>query len=140
MTIRTYVDANILITAFRGNDAGTDAAIRILGEPGRQFVSSPFLRLETLRKPLFYDRSDELDFMESYFAEVSEWICADDAQVQQALSLAGRYDPGGMDALHIAAAVTGNVDEFVTLEKPSKPMCQITEINVVSLYKEVGGE
>ena len=59
--IRAYVDANILITAFRGNDAGTDAAIRVLGEPGRQFVSSPFLRLETLRKPLFYDRSDVSD-------------------------------------------------------------------------------
>ena len=78
--------------------------------------------------------------MESYFAEVSEWICTDDAQVQQALSLAGRYDLGSMDALHIAAAVSGNVDEFVTLEKPSKPMCQITEINVISLYKEVVGE
>lgn len=56
------------------------------------------------------------------------------------LSLAGRYDLGGMDALHIAAAVTGNVDEFVTLEKPSKPMCQIIVINVVSLYKKVGRE
>ena len=51
--MRTYVDANILITAFRGSDAGSDAAIQVLGDPRRLFVSSTFLRLETLRKPLF---------------------------------------------------------------------------------------
>jgi len=132
--IRTYVDANILIGAFRGNDAGTDAAIRILSDPGRLFVASIFLRLETLRKPLFYERVDEIRFMEAYFKEVQEWVGSNDNLVQQALVLASRHDLGAMDALHIAAALTGKVDEFVTLEKPNNPICRVTEVRVVSFH------
>lgn len=38
--IRTYIDANILIAAFRGNDMGAEKAIQVLGDPKRSFVSS----------------------------------------------------------------------------------------------------
>lgn len=132
--IRTYVDANILITAFRGNDVGMEAAIEVLDDPGRLFVSSAFLRLETLRKPLFYHRPDQVSFMESFFSGVEEWINADDTLVQQALSLAAKHDLGAMDALHIAAASIGKADEFITLEKANRPICRVTEVKVVSLY------
>ena len=60
--IRTYVDANLLITAFRGSDAGVAAAIQVLDDARRVWVSSVFLRLEILRKPLFYQRDDEIRF------------------------------------------------------------------------------
>lgn len=134
--IRTYVDANLLITAFRGNDAGVAAAIQILDDARRVWVSSAFLRLEILRKPLFYQRHDEVRFMEAFFARVNDWVAIDDALVQQALSLAAQHDLGAMDALHIAAALTGQVEEFVTLEKASKPICRVPGLRVISLHSE----
>jgi predicted nucleic acid-binding protein len=136
MMIRTYVDANLLITAFRGNDAGVAAAIQILDDARRVWVSSAFLRLEILRKPLFYQRHDEVRFMEAFFAQVNDWVAIDDALVQQALSLAAQHDLGAMDALHIAAALTGQVEEFVTLEKASKPICRVPGLRVISLHSE----
>ena len=84
--IRTYVDANLLITAFRGNDAGVAAALQVLDDAQRVFVSSAFLRLEILRKPLFYKRDDEILFMEAFCARVNDWVAVDNALVQQALS------------------------------------------------------
>jgi hypothetical protein len=38
-----------------------------------------------------------------------------------------------MDALHIAAALAIDADEFVTTEKSTKPMYRVTEIRVVSI-------
>ena len=134
--IRTYVDANLLITAFRGSDAGVSAAIQILDDAQRVFVSSAFLRLEILRKPLFYKRADEVRFMEAFCAKVSHWIAVNDTLVQQALYLAANHDLGAMDALHIAAALTGKVEEFVTLEKASKPICRVPGLCVLSLHPE----
>jgi hypothetical protein len=134
--IRTYVDANLLITAFRGNDAGVTAALEVLDDARRVFIASAFLRLEILRKPLFYQRHDEVRFMEAFCARVNDWVPIDDALVQQALSLAARHDLGAMDALHIAAALTGQVEEFVTLEKTSKPICRVPGLRVISLHPE----
>ena len=135
--IRTYVDANLLIIAFRGNDAGVAAAIQVLDDAQRVLVSSAFLRLEILRKPLFYQRDDEIRFMEAFCARVNDWVVVDDALVKQALSLAANYDLGSMDALHLAAALTGKADEFITLEKPFKPMFRVPGLRVVSLHPEI---
>ena len=135
--IRTYVDANLLITAFRGNDAGVAAALAVLDDARRVFIASAFLRLEILRKPLFYQRHDEVRFMEAFCARVNDWVAVDDALVHQALSLAADYDLGSMDALHLAAALTSQVEEFVTLEKPSKPMFRVPGLRVVSLHPEI---
>ena len=138
MTIRTYVDANILITAFRGGDADADAAVQLLAQADRSFVASEFLRLETLRKPMFYRRVQELEFLQTFFSGVQEWVSATDGLLQQALELAAQHDLGAMDALHLAAAISAKVDEFVTLEKPVKPMFKVVEIDMVSLYRHAG--
>jgi hypothetical protein len=39
-----------------------------------------------------------------------------------------------MDALHIAAAISVGAEEFITTEKPTKPMYRVTDIKVVSLF------
>jgi hypothetical protein len=39
-----------------------------------------------------------------------------------------------IDALHVGASAVAAVDELVTMEKPTKPMCRILEINVKSLH------
>lgn len=75
--------------------------------------------------------------MEAFCARVNNWVAVDDALVQQALSLAANYDLGAMDALHSAAALTGEAEEFVTLEKPSKPMFHVPGLRVVSLHPEM---
>lgn len=47
---------------------------------------------------------------------------------------ASDYDLAPIDALHISAAVMADVDEFVTIEKDTKPMCRVREVTVISLY------
>lgn len=134
--IKTYLDANILIAAFRSDHTAALAATAVLGDLNRSFVASQYLRLETLRKRLFYRREDEIAFMETYFAAVSHWVPTDDGLIAQALELASALDLGAMDALHAAAALQGGAQEFVTSERPSKPLCRIPGLRVVSIHPE----
>ncbi len=134
--IKTYLDANILIAAFRSDHPGSLPALSVLGDPYRVFVASQYLRLETLRKPLFYRRDDEIAFMEAYFAAVSLWVPTDDSLVARALKLAANLDLGAMDALHATCALQGGAEEFITLERPSKSICRIPGLFVVSLHPE----
>lgn len=134
--IKTYLDANILIAGFRSDHLGSLSALSVMGDPNRIFVASHYLRLETLRKPLFYRREDEIDFMEAYFAAVSHWVPTDDNLVAKALKLAANLDLGAMDALHAACALQGGAEEFITLERPSKSICRIPGLRVISLHPE----
>ncbi len=131
--IKTYVDANVLIAAFRSEHPASGVALALLGAVDRTFVATTYLRLETLRKPLFYQRQDEIEFMETYFASVAQWVQTDDVLVEQALKLAGQLDLGALDALHASAALQARVDTFVTLERPSKALFRVPNLNVVSL-------
>lgn len=129
---RTYLDANVLIAAWNG-DADTRAWARaVLDDPQRTFVVSDFVRLEVLPKPTFHRRASELVFMETIFS-MAEQVAVEPALVAHALAMAGKYDLHPLDALHLAAAARAGVDELVTLERPEKPMCQQTEVRVVSL-------
>lgn len=134
--IKTYLDANVLIAAFRSDPPAALAAMGVLGDSRRVFIASQYLRLETLRKPMFYRREDEVAFMETYFAAVSHWVPTDDHLVRQALKLAVELDLGAMDALHGVAALRGGAEEFVTMERPLKPLCRIPGLRVVSLHPQ----
>jgi predicted nucleic acid-binding protein len=134
--IKTYLDANVLIAAFRSNHPAALAAISVLGDSRRAFIASQYLRLETLRKPMFYRREDEKAFMETYFAAVSQWVPTDDHLVTLALKLAADLDLGAMDALHAAAALQGGAEEFVTVERLSKPLCRLPGLYVISLHPQ----
>ncbi|NMC19429.1 MAG: type II toxin-antitoxin system VapC family toxin [Thermogutta sp.] len=50
--------------------------------------------------------------------------------------MASKYDITPMDALHVGAAAVAGVDELVTMEKPTKPMCKVEEVMVVSIHSE----
>ena len=52
---------------------------------------------------------------------------------KNAIELASRYNISPMDALHVGVAQVAKVDEFITLEKWTKPMCQVTEVTVTSI-------
>ncbi len=129
---RTYLDANVLIAAWNG-DADTRAWARaVLDDPQRTFVVSEFVRLEVLPKPTFHRRASEIVFMQTILS-MAEQVVVEPALVTRALAMAGKHDLNPLDALHLAAAAQAGVDELVTLERPEKPMCQQTEVRVVSL-------
>ncbi|MEI1377487.1 PIN domain-containing protein [Nostoc sp. UHCC 0926] len=54
--------------------------------------------------------------------------------VQEAYQIASQYGLAAMDALHVAAALSVGAEELVTTEKRTKPMHQVTSINVVSIF------
>lgn len=69
--------------------------------------------------------------------QASEYVMSSPTLTERALEFASKYDMTPMDALHVAAAALAEVSEFVTLEKPTKPMCKVEEIRVVSIHAEV---
>jgi predicted nucleic acid-binding protein len=47
--------------------------------------------------------------------------------------LACRYGLSAVDALNVAAAISLKADEFVTTEKPSKPMYRVPNLRFVTI-------
>ncbi len=58
------------------------------------------------------------------------------SQPELAIEMSSKYDMTPIDALHIGAAAIAGVDEFITLEKPTKPICRVQEIKVESIYAD----
>ncbi|MBL8761309.1 MAG: PIN domain-containing protein [Phycisphaerae bacterium] len=132
--IRTFVDTGVLIAIARGDDKAADAALAILDDPNREFVSSDFVQLEVLPKAAFHRRNDELNVYREFFEGGLVDVVASKSITQSAIAVASEHDIHAMDALHIASALEAGVDEFVTTEKPSKPMFKLAQPRVVSIH------
>ena len=139
---RTFLDSGVLIAAARGNMAQSLAALRILSDRDlrfaaalryREFASSAFIQLETLPKATYHNQQAEVRFYESFFSNVTLWATELEQIVQTGNRIASTYGLAAMDALHLAAALTVDAEEFVTTEKTTKPMHRVTEIRVVSI-------
>lgn len=131
---RTFVDAGVLIAAATGRDPIVrPAAIAILDDPGRAFLSSAFVRLEVLPKAIYNRKPDEAAFYEAFFVDVAAWAEALDEVVTAAATEAERHGLGALDALHVAAAVALGAEELVTTERPEKPIHRTTSVRVVSI-------
>lgn len=135
---RTYIDASVLIKAFRGTNPDSAKALRILDDPERRLVVSDYLRLEVLPKPTFHKRREEIEFMQAVF-EKADNLQTSPELTDRALAMASQYDLTAVDALHIGAAAVAGVDEFVTTEKPTKPMCKAKKVKVVSIHSDSDG-
>jgi predicted nucleic acid-binding protein len=133
----TYIDSGVLISTFRGTSEISVQTAMILDDPSRQFASSPFVQLETLPKAIYHRQSDEQAFYDAFFAAVSVWANDLDVIVEVAKSIAANYGIAAMDSLHIAAALAIEAKEFVTTEKPTKPMFRVKEIVVRSVIDEL---
>lgn len=134
--IITYVDANVLIAAARGKDDIHKHAMEILDDPNREFTASEFLRLEVLPKPLFNKLHVEAEFYNAYFETVGKWASGFQDIVKDAYNYAVRHGLSALDALHVASALTVGAEEFVTGEKPTKPINNVSVLKVNSIYKE----
>lgn len=130
---KTFVDANILIAAWRGNAELLQKSMAIIEDPDREFIVSDYLKLEVIPKPTFHGFHEEVEFMQTFIDSASLQVRATPLITTQAISLACRYGLSAMDALHAETAIEANADVFFTLEKPTRPLSRIIEIRVVSL-------
>ncbi|MBD1857679.1 MULTISPECIES: PIN domain-containing protein [Leptolyngbya] len=128
-----YLDSGILINGFRGLDQVGIRALQTLNNPAIQFASSEFVRLETLPKAIYHQRSEEAQFYETFFNAVTIWANDFDAIIQAGKQVARTYGLAGMDALHIAAAISVQAEEFITTERPTKPMHRVKELQITSV-------
>lgn len=125
---RTYLDSSVLIQAVQGVDG--DKTAGLLEDPEREFVAATFLKLELLPQPTFHKRKAELEFLEAFFERVVEWREADEALVTAALAEARSVPLTAVDAIHVAAAKALGCDEFITAEKPGKPLHKVKNLKV----------
>jgi hypothetical protein len=130
----TFIDSNVLIAAAMSRGKHALQAQAILNDSTREFASSPFVRLETMPKAIFHKQSDEVAFYEEYFPAVSKWIDDYTGLVAEAEKAGGQFGLNLGDALHIAAALLAQADEFVTAERPSSPFKNVMGIKVISIY------
>jgi hypothetical protein len=79
--IRTFLDSGVLIAAFRSRNTVSTPVLTLLDDPERVFVTTNYVRLEVLPKPLYFRRETEAEVYEAFFA------AAEPVEVLQALPL-----------------------------------------------------
>lgn len=129
---KTFIDSGVLFIAFRGPTDLANKALEILDDPDREFITSPFVKLEVFPKARYFKNKDEIDFYSSFFDSafsIEDVVTiVDHAQIQ-----ADAFGLAAIDALHIAAALLAGADDLVTGEKPGRPMFRIKPLNVISV-------
>jgi len=131
--IRTFVDAGVLIAAATGRNPDVQPlAVAILDDANRVSLSSPFIQLEVLPKAVHGQRATEGDFYRTFFGAA---IFPDDLSpiIAAALDIASQHGLNGMDALHLAAARAMQADEFVTTERPTRPIFRVTDLRITTI-------
>jgi predicted nucleic acid-binding protein len=129
----SFIDSGVLVTAARTVGELSEKALSILEDPEREFASSEFIKLEVIPKAVYNKQNKEAEFYETFFNNVSYWMPDLNKIVQDAYQIGGQYGLAAMDALHIAAALSIGAEEFITTEKPTKPMFRVSGINVISI-------
>ncbi len=132
---RSFPDSGVLIDAARGLPPFDRIAFEYFDSSERIFLTSPFVRLETVPKAAYMRLEAELDFYNIFFNHHALEYCRDWAPLEKtADTLARQYGLSAMDALHVAAASLLGADELVTTERPSKPIYRNRLVEVVYLY------
>ena len=135
MTLRIYPDTCVFIAALAGEVQGDTSILNFFYSEDRKLLTSCFVYLEVLPKPIFNRKFEHVERVKALFSQCDEIIEIHDDVVCHAMHLSSKYDLSAMDALHVAAAIEGRADEFVTMEKPTKPLFRVEELRVVSLYR-----
>lgn len=129
----TYLDSGVLIALFRASDNLAFKAQTIVDDSTRIFASSDFVKLETLSKAIFHKQIDEVEFYSVFFDMCNVWANDLNTIFKLAEDLASKYGLNALDALQIASGISVNAEEFITTEKPTKPLHRVTDIKVISL-------
>jgi predicted nucleic acid-binding protein len=123
----------VLIAAARGSGRLHDRAMTIIMNPAREFVSSSYVRLETVPKAMFFNRKAEADFYEEFFASTAAWASIDDSTMEETFEEACRSGLSAIDALHVVLAAQTGCEELVTTERPGKPIHRTQRVRTVSI-------
>jgi hypothetical protein len=132
--VKTFLDSGVLLTAWRGRDA--EAALAVMEDPRRQFYSSQLVKLELLPKPAFFKQEAETEFYQTHFRAVKGEEPLSLELGEKAEQLARQHGLAAVDALHLAAAIRQGATEFITAEKPGKPMFRVRGITVKSIHTQ----
>ena len=132
--MKTFLDSGVLLTAWRGRDA--EAALAVMEDPRRQFYTSQLVKLELLPKPAFFKQEAEIEFYQTHFQAVKGEEQLTRELGVKAGELARQYGLAAVDALHLAAAIRQGANEFITAEKPGKPMFRVRDIAVKSIHTQ----
>ena len=130
--ILTYIDACLLMAAFKEKDARNTHALSIIRDKRRTFLASDALWMEVMPSPLRNKRTEEVAFYERFFAS-AQHIPMSDAIMRRARSLSERYFIDAMDAIHIAYAIDAGAGEFISAERLTKPMFRVLELPMTSI-------
>jgi len=131
--VRTFLDSGVLLAGARATGPDQERALRLLEDSDRVFVTSPFVYWELVPKAIYNKKRLEKAFYEEYF-RAAEWM-RDLIQIERlAQTEAAKSGLAAMDALRVAAAHLAGAGEFVTTERPGKPVYRSSLIQVVYLF------
>ena len=132
--VLTYVDSGVLIFAAKGNTSAAALALPFLQDPNREFITSEFVKLEILPKPICFGKYAEVEFYNAFFNLSSRTIPISAILVTTAMEEACKLGLSAIDAIHLACAVLGGAEELLTSEKPSKPIHRTNLVKVTSIF------
>lgn len=130
---RTFLDSGVLLTAWRGKECA-EQALAVMEDKDREFCTCQLVRLELLPKPAFFKQVLETRFYNVFFGQVKaeEPLSADLGK--EAMRLASAHGIAAADALNLCAAIRLGAQEFISSEKPGKPMFSVSALKVTSLH------
>lgn len=76
--------------------------------------------MEIIPKAIYNKQTEEAQFYEEFFSDVTYWANDLTWIVENACQIASQYGLAAMDALHIAAALSVGASELITTEKVTK--------------------
>jgi len=120
------------MTAIVARSTAADLAMAYLYDPLREYVTSDCVRLELLPKSTYNQRTEETEFYNRFFAS-SLRVPVSEGVIELAIDEGCKTGIAGMDALHIACAASVDAEEFITTEKPTKPMYRTSLIKVICI-------
>src|SRR3989339_663308 len=134
MPIRTVIDSCVLRAALEGVEGEDNKkALAALDDTNREFIAVDFVALETIPKPTFTKREEQVLLFQAFFDEAPLHAEVSPKITTLAIQLASEHDITPIDALIVSSAIIGGADELITMEKPTKPMFRVKAVKVTSL-------
>jgi predicted nucleic acid-binding protein len=131
--VLTYLDSNVLIAAASETDARVEAAIAVLFDAKRKFISSIFQSVEVLPSARRNRRKSEMELYEYFFQSARTSPRDYDEVGRLACQIIEQHAISSMDALHLASALSVGAEQLVTLESPRKGIAKTGLIEVLCL-------
>jgi predicted nucleic acid-binding protein len=127
MMTRTFLDSGVLIAASRADADQSHPAMRVIADPERLLLTSVFVRLEVYPKAKVGQFPTQRAFLNEFFMDPSVlWAKDLNMIVQIALGVAEDHGLSAMDAMHIAAALMLDAQQFVTTEKQGRSVYRVS--------------